>query len=192
MSDANCHSNRPNRHLPFPQLLPTTLQILADPVALLPKLLHTTRTGGVRPLCRCARLAAQIASGSVMVASLEISLQPNSPLPRRTGSESDDHRRLRDAAARILRNVDSEAVIAQEVMVDCGPLKRRFDCFAATTFGAVAVFAGAVDGRDPAEFLEKGRIHHCMLLPFRGLRLDHARGFVFSRSDARPFPCPLH
>ena len=168
--------------MPFP----SPQHIHTDPVATLPATLHRTRNGGLRPHCNAHGLAARIASGEIIVTSVSADIEPDSRLPRQVGSESEDHRQLRAATARIVLAADPNAVVGMEVAMTYDDRSRRFDVFAVTAQGAVAGFAGAVDGRDVVDLLMRNRVSHCVVMPFAGLRNDFACGLVFRRVSAAP------
>lgn len=168
--------------------LPSPLQIHADPVATLPAMLHRTRSGGLRPHCNAYGLAARIASGEIIVTSVSADIEPDCRLPRQVGSESEDHRQLRAATARVVLAAAPCAIVGMELAMNYGTRSRRFDLLAITAQGVVAGFAGAVDGRDIVDLLIRDRVSHCVVMPFAGLRHGFASGLAFRRASIPVLP----
>lgn len=116
--------------------LPTITSIRSAPFETLPEVLHRTRAGGMRAHTSAARLATLIASGQVTVTRTEVAVSADIRLPPRVGAESDDHRLMRAAGRNLVLACDPSALTGMEVALSSAGMKRRFDGFAVTRYGA--------------------------------------------------------
>lgn len=161
------------------------------PDIVLREILHRTAAGGVRTDCNTRMLELCIATESIVMSELLLSV-PDAvallPLPQRRGNEGPEHRELRRLGLVVARAIDTQALVVEEHRVACGPSSfALIDVFAETRFGRIAVECGARDARDIPRLL-KSSIDHVIVMPFAGW---HEQGFTawgFSNRESRPLP----